>query len=138
MNVNRVWPKDVYKAPDRGTGVPAFAQVVEVVRGPSSRSIHIAGTYGCDADMVFTSSDMGGQVRDALENIRRSLAAVGAAPSDVVRIKTYTTDLVAFRAEGGPVFVDFWAGKPPVSTSIQIVALHPGALVEMEAYAELE
>jgi len=78
------------------------------------------------------------QVRQALENIRRSLAAVGATPADVVRIKTYVTDLVAFRAEGAPEFVAFWAGKPPVSTSIQIVALHPGALVEMEAYAELD
>lgn len=138
MKLNRVWPHDVYKAPDNGHGVPGFAQVIEVVRGPSSRSIHIAGTYGCDTDMTFTSNDMRGQMRQLLENLRRSLAAVGATPADVVRIKTYVTDLVSFRAEGAPQYTAFWGPNPPVSTSIQVAALHPGALIEMEAYAELD
>ena len=140
MQLNRIWPSDVYEAPRRaGSDVPAFAQVVEVVRGPATRSIHIAGTYGCEQDLTFAFTDMAGQVRRALENIRRSLAAVGATPADVVRIKTYTPDLQSFRAVGAPEFVAFWAGKPPVSTTIGIAALGlPGALVEMEAYAEVD
>jgi enamine deaminase RidA (YjgF/YER057c/UK114 family) len=82
---------------------------------------------------------MAGQVRWAMENIRRSLAAVGANPADVVRIKTYVTDLESFKNEGVAEFVKFWAGRPPVSTAVQVAALGlPGALVEMEVYAELE
>ena len=139
MELHRHWPDDVYTAPRSESGVPAFAQVVEVVRTSATRSIHIAGTYGCETDLTFATADMAAQTRRALENIRRSLAAVGATPADVVRIKTYTPDLASFRAYGAPEFHTFWAGKPPVSTTIGIAALGlPGALVEMEAYAEVD
>jgi enamine deaminase RidA (YjgF/YER057c/UK114 family) len=74
-----------------------------------------------------------------MENIRRSLAAVGAEPSDVVRVKSYVTDMVAFKADGVPEFIRFWDGKPPVSTAVQVAALsNPRALIEMEVYAELD
>jgi enamine deaminase RidA (YjgF/YER057c/UK114 family) len=129
----------VYKLADPGSDVPACAQVVEVVRTSPGRSIHVAGTYGCDVDMKIVDDDMAGQVRTAMENIRRSLAAVGALPCDVVRVKTYVTDLEAFKRDGVPEFVRFWAGQPPVSTAVQVVALGlPHALVEMEVYAELD
>jgi enamine deaminase RidA (YjgF/YER057c/UK114 family) len=99
----------------------------------------VAGTYGCDVDRKFVETAMAGQVRAALENIRRSLAAVGAGPSDVVRVKTYVTDLESFKREGVFEFTKFWGGNPPVSTAVQVVALGlPGALVEMEAYAEID
>ncbi len=139
MELNRIWPPDVYKLADPRSDVPACAQVVEVVRASPGRSIHVAGTYGCDQDPNVVVNDMAGQVRQAMENIRRSLAAVGAIPADVVRVKTYVTDLESFKTEGVPEFVGFWAGQPPVSTAVQVAALGlPGALVEMEVYAELD
>jgi enamine deaminase RidA (YjgF/YER057c/UK114 family) len=139
MQLHRIWPSDVYKLTDPGSGVPACAQVVEVVRASPGRSIHVAGTYGCDVDMTIVENDMAGQVRTAMENIRRSLAAVGARPSDVVRVKTYVTDLESFKRDGVPEFVRFWTGQPPVSTAVQVAALGlPHALVEMEVYAELD
>jgi enamine deaminase RidA (YjgF/YER057c/UK114 family) len=139
MQLHRIWPSDVYKLADPGSGVPACAQVVEVVRTSPGRSVHVAGTYGCDVDMKIIDDDMAGQVRTAMENIRRSLAAVGALPSDVVRVKTYVTDLESFKRDGVPEFVRFWAGQPPVSTAVQVAALGlPHAVVEMEVYAELD
>jgi enamine deaminase RidA (YjgF/YER057c/UK114 family) len=139
MQLRRIWPSDVYKLADPGSGVPACAQVVEVVRTAPGRSIHVAGTYGCDVDMKIVENDMAGQVRIAMQNIRRSLAAVGALPSDVVRVKTYVTDLESFKRDGVPEFVRFWAGQPPVSTAVQVAALGlPQALIEMEVYAELD
>jgi enamine deaminase RidA (YjgF/YER057c/UK114 family) len=139
MQLHRIWPSDVYTLADAKSDGPACAQVVEVVRTAPGRSIHVAGTYGCDVDMNIVKNDMAGQVRTAMENIRRSLAAVGALPSDVVRAKTYVTDLESFKRDGVPEFVNFWAGQPPVSTAVQVVALGlPHALVEMEVYAELD
>jgi enamine deaminase RidA (YjgF/YER057c/UK114 family) len=104
----------------------------------------VAGTFGYDLDNELVEpSDMAGQVRATMENIRRSLAAVGATPSDVVRVKSYVTDLAGFIKDGVPEFVRFWtelsAVGPPASTTVQVAALgHPRALIEMEAYAELE
>ena len=139
MQLQRIWPSDVYKLVDPESGVPACAQVVEVVRSGPSRSIHVAGTYGCDVDMKIVENDMAAQVRTAMENIRRSLAAVGALPVDVVRVKTYVTDLDSFKRDGVTEFVRFWAGQPPVSTAVQVAALGlPHALVEMEVYAEID
>jgi enamine deaminase RidA (YjgF/YER057c/UK114 family) len=140
--LNRVWPEDVYRRGD--PDAPSFAQVVEVRRTSPGRSIHVAGTYAFDtAQQLIEPSDMAGQVRATMENIRRSLAAVGASPADVVRVRSYVTDMGAFRAEGVPEFVRFWRehspAGPPVATAVEISALaHPGLMIEMEVYAEVE
>jgi enamine deaminase RidA (YjgF/YER057c/UK114 family) len=140
--VNRVWPDGMYRLGDWDD--PACAQVVEVRRSRPGRSIRVAGTYGMDVTgKLIEPSDMAGQVRATMENIRRSLAAVGATPADVVRVKTYVTDMEAFKAHGVPEFRRFWAehspAGPPVSTAVQISRLgEPEALVEMEVDAELE
>jgi enamine deaminase RidA (YjgF/YER057c/UK114 family) len=135
VSLNRIWPAGVYQAGDP----PVYAQVVEVVRSAPGRSIHLAGTYGCDATMTFPEGGLAEQMRVAFENIRRSLAAVGAKPSDVVRVKTYVADIAAFRQEGVAVFREFWGDEPPVSTTLQISAFGmPQALVEIEVYAELD
>jgi enamine deaminase RidA (YjgF/YER057c/UK114 family) len=141
MLINRVWPADVYRLGD--WDAPSLAQVVEVRRSAPGRSIHVSGTFGYDVDRnLVEPSDMAGQVRAAMENIRRSLAAVGATPSDVVRVKSYVTDMASFQNEGRAEFVRFWREQsvgPPASTLVQVVALsNPAALIEMEAYAELE
>ena len=138
--LRRIWPPDVYKLGHPGWDVPACAQVVEVSRTGPGRSIHVAGTYAWDADCKLVEpSDMGGQVATALENIRRSLAAVGATPSDVVRVKSYVTDMAAFQREGVEAFRRFWGSAPPTSTCVEIVRLGaPGALIEIEVYAEID
>jgi len=140
MEIRRIWPPDVYKLGDPSWDVPACAQVVEVTRTKPGRSIHVAGTYGWDLDQTLVEpSDMAGQVDAVMENIRRSLAAVGATPADVVRVKSYVTDMDAFIREGVDAFRRFWGDKPPTSTLVQIVRLgDPRAMIEMEVYAEID
>ena len=140
MELRRIWPPDVYKLGDPSWVVPACAQVVEVTRTGPGRSIHVAGTYAWALDQKLVEpSDMAGQVHAALENIRRSLAAVGATPSDVVRVKSYVTDMEAFIDEGVDNFRRFWGDTPPTSTLVQIVRLgDPRALIEIEVYAEID
>ena len=140
MEIRRIWPPDVYRLGDPSWDVPAGAQVVEVTRTGPGRSIHVAGTYGWDMDQTLVEpSDMAGQVHAVMENIRRSLAAVGATPADVVRVKSYVTDMDAFIREGVDEFRLFWGDKPPASTLVQIVRLgDPRAMIEMEVYAEID
>jgi enamine deaminase RidA (YjgF/YER057c/UK114 family) len=137
MELRRHWPPDVYIL---GDPTPACAQVIEVVRTKPGRSIHVAGTYPWGLDQkIAEPSDMAGQVRAALENIRRSLAAVGAAPADVVRVKSYVTDMEAFKTEGYLEFRRFWGEHLPTSTLVQVVRLgDPDALIEVEACAETD
>jgi enamine deaminase RidA (YjgF/YER057c/UK114 family) len=140
VRINRIWPEDVYRMGGSNSDVPACAQVVEVVRQGPGRSIHVAGSYAWDTDCkLMEPSDMAGQVRGVFENIRRSLAAVGATPADVVRVKSYVTDMIAFQLEGIDEFRRFWGKEPPVSTCVEVAGLGaPGALIEVEVYAELD
>jgi enamine deaminase RidA (YjgF/YER057c/UK114 family) len=137
MEIRRIWPANVYRLGHPSWDVPACAQVVEIARSAPGRSIHVAGTYGWGLDCKQIATDMAGQVRATLDNILRSLAAVGAAPSDVVRVKSYVTDMEAFQREGIGEFRKFWGAAVPTSTLVQVVRLgDPNALIEIEVYAE--
>ena len=139
MSIRRVWPESVYQKILPPNTRPPYAQVVEVTRPAGGTSIHVAGTFPGDPDWnLIGDGDMGVQVAAALENIRRSLAAVGAQVGDVVRIKFYVTDLPALIADGAPEVDKFFGEHVPASTAVQVSGLAmPGAMVEIEAYAEL-
>jgi isochorismate pyruvate lyase len=110
-----------------------------VTRPAGGTSIHVAGTFPADVNQeLIGPDDMGAQVAAALENIRLSLAAVGADFSHLVRIKLYTLDLERFGRDGRPHYQRLFGDHPPASTAVQVSGLAmPGALVEFEAYAEL-
>lgn len=131
MSIRHFFPNTVYK-----TGV--FPQVVVVDRSDGSKSIHVAGTFGVDTERnLVGDGGMAAQVAQALHNVRRSLEYVGAAASDIVRVKWYVTDLDLMMRDGRAPAVEFFGDSFPASTAVQVVALaQPGALVELEAYAE--
>jgi enamine deaminase RidA (YjgF/YER057c/UK114 family) len=79
------------------------------------------------------------QVRAVLDAIGKSVAAVGARPSDVVRTKTYVTDMAAYLRAGHQEYLNFFGDKLPVSTTVGVTVLADArCLVEIEAYAEME
>jgi enamine deaminase RidA (YjgF/YER057c/UK114 family) len=137
MAIERIWPNDVYirKAPHQEGKV--YAQVVKA--SDTRARIHVAGTMSFDQDQnMVGEGDMRLQVRTILENIRRSLAAVGATPRDVVRVKTYVTNMDAFLREGSQEYAAFFADGLPASTLVGVTALtDPRCMVEIEAYAEV-
>lgn len=139
MPIRRVWPETVYQKILPPSTKPPYAQVVEVTRPAGGTSIHVAGTFPGDVNWnLVGDGDMGAQVAAALDNIRLSLAAVGAQVSDVVRVKFYVTDLPALIANGVPEVDKFFGEHVPTSTAVQVSGLAmPGAMVEIEAYAEL-
>jgi enamine deaminase RidA (YjgF/YER057c/UK114 family) len=106
MPLERVWPKDVYV---RSTRI-ASKLYTQVIKATNTRvSIHVAGTLPFDKDQnLVGEGSMRLQVRAVLDAIGKSLAAVGARPSDVVRTKTYVTDMDAYMRK---VTRNIWASS---------------------------
>jgi enamine deaminase RidA (YjgF/YER057c/UK114 family) len=137
MSVERFWPEDVYVRGVPSSSGKAYAQVT---CAQGSKMVHVAGTLAFDRDSnPVGDGDMGAQVVCILDHIRASLEAAGAGPGDVVRTKTYVTDMAAYASEGYEHWRAFFGDALPASTTVAVAGLvPPHALVEIEAYAVVE
>ena len=138
MVLARVWPEDVYVRQIPGFPGKLYTQVIKATG--TRVAVHVAGTLPFDKDnQLIGEGSMRLQVRAVLDAIGKSLAAVGAQPSVVVRTKTYVTDMAAYLREGHREYLDFFGDKLPVSTTVGVTVLADArCLVEIEAYAETE
>src|SRR4051794_12025330 len=76
---------------------PRYSQIVT---STGVKQWHIAGTIGFNLDRELVSlTDMRAQTRATMENLQRTLDAIGITPAHVVRINIYTLDMDRFRAE---------------------------------------
>ena len=107
----------------------------------AGRMIFVSGQVGWDAQQVFHTDDLVGQVRQALENIVAILAEAGAAPTDIVRMSWYLTDKHEYNArlpEIGEVYRSIIGKHYPAMTALQVCGfIESGASVEIEATAML-
>ncbi|MEF9480767.1 RidA family protein [Ralstonia sp. 1B3] len=100
------------------------------------RMVFVAGMIGWDAQGVFHTDDLAGQVRQALQNIVEVLAAGDAKPEHIVRMTWYVTDKKAYveaYPEIGKAFRELIG-----SFSIAMTAVEVAALVEDRAKVEIE
>jgi enamine deaminase RidA (YjgF/YER057c/UK114 family) len=65
------------------------------------RMVFVAGMIGWDAQGVFHTDTLCGQVRQALQNIVEVLAEGGARPEHIVRMTWYVTDKKDYGDDGG-------------------------------------
>ena len=99
-------------------------------------TVHVAGTTAVDdAGGVGGEGDPYRQARFVYDKIAKALAEAGASLRDVVRVRTYVTDISWWtevaRAQG-EVFADI----RPAATLVQVSALvEPALLVEIEVEA---
>lgn len=105
------------------------------------RTLHLAGQVAWDADCnVIGAGDLAAQTRQALANLRVVLAAAGATPADVVRLRTYVVDHSPDKL--GVVLPEigaFYEGATPAPNTfigVQALAL-PDFLIEIEATAAI-
>ena len=104
-------------------------------------SIHCAGQVAWDKDYkVVGGADIGAQARQALSNLKEVLAAAGATPADVVRMRTY---IVNHRPEYlepiGAALAEFYGEVIPAANTligVQSLAL-PDFLIEIEVTAQV-
>lgn len=117
---------------------PAFTQAV-IVPG-NARLLVIGGQNGVNAaGEVVAVGDLGGQAKQALENLRACLEAAGADIAHLVKL----TIFIAGDLDIGPGFAAWveFAGQPtnpPAISVIKVLALgRPEVLVEIEGMAVL-
>lgn len=100
------------------------------------KMIVVSGTVAADADgTVIAPGDVHGQALAALEKIERALQELGATKSDVVRTRTYLTDMSRFE-EFGRAHREVFEGIDPAATCVEVSRLvGPEFLVEIEVDA---
>ncbi|APW42887.1 RidA family protein [Rhodoferax saidenbachensis] len=98
--------------------------------------VFVAGMIGWDAQCVFHTDDMAGQVRQALTNVVEVLNEAGAKPEHITRMTWYLTnkrEYVAAYPEIGKAFREIIGSFNATMTAVQVTEL-----VEDRAKVEIE
>jgi enamine deaminase RidA (YjgF/YER057c/UK114 family) len=134
MKINHLTPDTLFDSRPY-----AFTQVV-VSEG--KRLIHCSGQTACDKDMNFIGvGDLAAQTECAFANLGLALAAAGAGPENVVRIRMY---IVQYKPDYleiiGKATAAFFAPHPrPANTLIGVQSLAlPEFMIEIEATAVID
>lgn len=114
--------------------VVGYARAVRV-RG-ASETIFVTGTTATDEHgNVVGEGDARAQTLQALGNIERALARLGASLADVVRTRIYVTDIGRWE-EVGRAHGEVFGAILPATTMVEVSRLiDPRMLVEIEAEA---
>jgi enamine deaminase RidA (YjgF/YER057c/UK114 family) len=131
MRAERINPPTLYNSVQYGFS--------HAVRQRGGDTLYLAGQVAWDKEgKLVGAGDLAAQTRQALANIRSVLAAAGASPADVVRLRTYVVGHSPDKL--GPVLGEigqFYGGAVPAANTfigVQALAL-PDFLVEIEATA---
>lgn len=111
--------------------------------GPYSLGVRVgemvfsAGQIGIDPQSgEVVSGGIEAETRRALLNLQAVLEAAGASLDEVVKTTVFLRDINEFGRMNG-VYAEFFTGKPPARSAVQVAALPRGVAVEIEAIALL-
>src|ERR1700752_2574380 len=101
--------------------------------------IEVAGTTALDeSGKLVGADDPYEQTRYIIAKIEKALNSAGAALTDVVRTRIFTTDISRWE-EIGKAHGEFFRDIKPASTMVEVRALiNPSMLVEIEATVILQ
>jgi reactive intermediate/imine deaminase len=100
--------------------------------------LFVSGIVPVDGEGALVGAgDVVEQTRQVFRNMAAVLGAAGAGPADVVKVTVFLTD-IDDRPKINPVRVEFFGSARPASTLVEVSALAvPGALIEVEAVAQI-
>jgi 2-iminobutanoate/2-iminopropanoate deaminase len=129
VSIEAFCPPDIYNP-------PVYSQAMRVTGAQSI--LFLSGQVAYDKDGgVLHSGDFKGQAREAFRALKSLVENAGGTTANIVKINTYLTD-IRYRADLAPIRQEFFGGKSPASTLIEVSALaHPDWLIEIEAIAVL-
>ncbi len=100
------------------------------------RQVYVSGQIGWNAESKFETTDLVGQIKQALHNCVEVVRAAGGGPEHIVRMTWYLEDKKEYTArlkEIGAVYRDVVGRNFPAMSAFQIADL-----VEDEAKVEIE
>lgn len=99
--------------------------------------LFISGQVGIDPESgQFVEGGVAAQAKQVLENLKGLVEAGGSSLDKVVKTTMFLTNMADF-ATVNEVYAQYFASEPPARSTIQVVALPGGALVEIEAIASV-
>ena len=105
----------------------------------TGRTLYVAGQVGWNEKEQFESTEFDAQFAKALDNVLAVVKAAGGAPTDIVRMTMYVTDLNAYRSSLkaiGRAWKERMGRHYPVMALVGVAGLvEVGALLEIEATA---
>jgi 2-iminobutanoate/2-iminopropanoate deaminase len=122
-------------------GAPkAIGPYSQAIATSGGRLLFCSGQIPLDpaSGQMVGTGDVRAQAKQVMENLGAVLRAGGASFSTVVKTTIFLQDLADFGAVNevyGSYFAD--AGAPPARATVQVAGLPRGALVEIEAIAEI-
>lgn len=124
------------KSEVKTTGAPAaIGPYVQAVR--TGGLVFLSGQIALDpGTMDLVSGGVAAQTQRVMENLSAVLEAAGSDLSRVLKTTVYLVDMGAF-AEMNEVYRRFFRENPPARATVAVAALPKGALVEIDAVAEL-
>ncbi|HKY54487.1 MAG TPA: RidA family protein [Anaerolineales bacterium] len=101
--------------------------------------IEVAGTTAVDDEgNLVGPNDLYEQTRYIILKIEKALISAGAALTDIVRTRIFTTDISRWE-EIGKAHGEFFRAIKPASTMVEVKSLiNPEMLVEIEATAMIQ
>jgi 2-iminobutanoate/2-iminopropanoate deaminase len=102
----------------------------------SGHLLFVSGQLAFDDRLKIVPGAVGAQTRRCLENIAAILAREGAGLEDIVKTTVWLTD-ASHLSEFNPAYAAFFPGRKPARSTVVASLVMPGALVEIEAIAEL-
>lgn len=104
----------------------------------SNGMLYISGQLPVHHDTGLPASgDISKQTADALHNVELILHSAGITKENVVMCRIYIPN-VAYWDAVNDVYADFFGAHKPARVVVPSRALHNGALVEIEAVAEMQ
>ncbi len=101
-------------------------------------TLEVSGTVATDGSDVVAKGDFYGQTKFIIEKIEKVLKQAGFGLNDVVRTRTFVTDISQWEAVG-KAHGEFFKDIKPVTTMVEVSALiDPDFLVEIEVSAVKE
>lgn len=110
--------------------------------GPYSQAVEIGNLVFVSGQIPFNPasgklehSDIKGQARQSLENVKAIVEAAGLTLANVVKVNVSLTDMNAF-ADVNAIYAEYFTGEiKPARAVVQVAALPKQVLIEIEAIA---